>query len=99
MRHFDRRLESMVHGFLNLFMAGMLALACDLPEDRLLEVLEEDETQAADDTMERPYDSLRESLKKAIAKMRDEGLVRPNKFIDKPIDPEELIEAVKELIG
>ncbi|UCD23357.1 MAG: response regulator [Gemmatimonadota bacterium] len=63
------------------------------------EVLEDDEAQAADDTMERPYDSLRESLKKAIAKMRDEGLVRPEKFIDKPIDPEELIEAVKELIG
>jgi hypothetical protein len=31
--------------------------------------------------------------------MRNEGLVRPEKFIDKPIDPEELIEAVQELIG
>jgi CheY-like chemotaxis protein len=63
------------------------------------EVLEEDESQASDDTFERPFDSLRESLKKAITKMREEGLVRPEKFIDKPIDPDELIASVKELIG
>jgi CheY-like chemotaxis protein len=63
------------------------------------EVLEEDESQATGDTFERPFDSLRESLKKTIIKMRDEGLVRPEKFIDKPIDPDELIDAVKELIG
>ena len=31
--------------------------------------------------------------------MREEGLVRPELFIDKPIDPDELIERVKELIG
>lgn len=63
------------------------------------DVLEEDESQAEGDTFERPYDSLRESLKKAIKKMREEGLERPNRFIDKPIDPDELIVAVKELIG
>ena len=63
------------------------------------DVLEEDESQSTGDTFERPYDSLRESLKKAIKKMREEGLVRPEKFVDKPIDPEELIESVKELIG
>ena len=62
-------------------------------------VLEEDTSEASDDTFERPYDSLRESLKKAIVKMRDEGLVKPEKFLDKPIDPEQLIEAVKGLIG
>jgi CheY-like chemotaxis protein len=63
------------------------------------DVLEEDLTQASGDTFERPYDSLRESLRKAIRKMRDEGLERPEKFVDKPIDPEELIAQVKELIG
>jgi DNA-binding response OmpR family regulator len=63
------------------------------------DVLEEDESQAEGDTFERPYDSLRESLKKAIKKMREEGLERPDRFIDKPIDPDELIVAVKELIG
>ncbi len=63
------------------------------------DVLEDDESQASDDTFERPYDSLRESLKKAIKKMREEGLVRPELFIDKPIDPDELVEAVKGLIG
>ncbi len=62
-------------------------------------VLEEDTSEASDDTFERPYDSLRESLKKAITKMRDEGLVKPEKFLDKPIDPELLIETVKGLIG
>jgi len=62
-------------------------------------VLEEDTSEASDDTFERPYDSLRESLKKAIAKMREEGLVKPEKFLDKPIDPEQLIASVQELIG
>jgi CheY-like chemotaxis protein len=63
------------------------------------DVLEEDESQADQDTFERPFDSLRESLKKTIIQMREEGLVRPEMFIDKPIDPEELVEAVRELIG
>jgi CheY-like chemotaxis protein len=63
------------------------------------DVLEEDESQADDDTFERPFDSLRESLKKTIRQMREEGLVRPDMFIDKPIDPEELVEAVRKLIG
>lgn len=62
-------------------------------------VLEEDSSEAEGDTFERPFDSLRESLKKTIVKMREEGLVRPELFIDKPIDPEELIERVNELIG
>ena len=31
--------------------------------------------------------------------MREEGLIRPEMFIDKPIDPEELIESVKSIIG
>ena len=63
------------------------------------EVLEEDETQAEGETFERPFDSLRDSLRKAIAKMRDEGLVKPEVFIDKPIDPEQLIDEVRNLIG
>ena len=63
------------------------------------EVLEEDETQAEGETFERPFDSLRDRLRKAIITMRDEGLVKPEIFIDKPIDPEQLIEEVKSLIG
>ena len=62
-------------------------------------VLEEEENLASGDTTERPFDSLRDGLRKTIAKMRDEGLVRPEMFIDKPIDPEDLIRSVKELIG
>jgi len=63
------------------------------------EVLEEDESQADGETFERPFDSLRESLRKGIAKMREEGLVKPELFIDKPIDPERLVGEVKKLIG
>jgi CheY-like chemotaxis protein len=62
-------------------------------------VLEEDEAQAEGDTFESPFDSIRENLRKGIAKMREEGMIRPERFIDKPIDPEELIEAVQAIIG
>ena len=61
-------------------------------------VLEEDLAAAESDTMESPFDSLRDSLRTAIVKMREEGVVKPERFIDKPIDPEELIEAVNELL-
>ena len=62
-------------------------------------ILEEEDTAAEGDTFESPFDSLRDSLRTAITKMREEGVVKPERFIDKPIDPEELIEAVTELIG
>ena len=53
----------------------------------------------SDDTHEQPYGALRDSLRKAIAEMKDEGLVRPDFFIEKPIDPELVIEKIQELIG
>jgi len=59
-------------------------------------VLEELENRK-EETFERPYDSLREALKKQIREMRDEGLLEPGKFMDKPIDPEEFIAQVKQL--
>jgi len=62
-------------------------------------VLEEDDAQAEGDTFESPFDSLREGLRRGIAKMREEGIIKPEQFIDKPIDPEELIESVKAIIG
>ena len=62
-------------------------------------VLEDEETAAEGDTFESPFDSLRASLRTAIQKMREEGIVKPERFIDKPIDPEELIEAVNEILG
>jgi two-component system alkaline phosphatase synthesis response regulator PhoP len=51
-----------------------------------------------DDTFERPYDSLRESLRKAIGEMRESADIRPEMFVDKPIDPDAFIARVKELI-
>lgn len=53
----------------------------------------------ADDTFARPYDGLRESLRKAIREMREEGEIRPEMFVDKPVDPEDFIARVEKLIG
>jgi two-component system alkaline phosphatase synthesis response regulator PhoP len=52
-----------------------------------------------EDTFERPYDSLRESLRKTIEEMRESGDVRPEMFVDKPVDPDSFLEKVRELIG
>jgi CheY-like chemotaxis protein len=73
----------------------------DLPVIMLTGVAEvlEDLDAESGDTEERPYDSLREALRNTIREMRDEGLLKPDMFIDKPIDPEEVIDKVKELIG
>ena len=62
------------------------------------EVLEGLDAQS-DDTHERPYDNLREAMRAKIDQMKGAGDNKPNVFIDKPIDPEVVIEKVKELIG
>ncbi|MBU0743346.1 response regulator [bacterium] len=54
---------------------------------------------AAANTEERPFDCLRESLRHMIAAMREEGLVKPEMFVDKPIDPEAFMGRVRQLIG
>ena len=73
----------------------------DLPVIMLTGVAEvlEDLDSQSEDTEERPYDSLREAMRQRIREMREEGLVKPDMFIDKPIDPELVISKVKELIG
>ena len=73
----------------------------DLPVIMLTGVAEilEDLDAQSEDTLERPYDSLREKMREAIKDMKDDGLIRPDMFIDKPIDPEELVDAVRKLIG
>ena len=50
-------------------------------------------------TLEKPYDSLRESLKKKIGEMREAGLVRPEMFMDKPVDPDSFVTKVRQLLG
>ena len=52
-----------------------------------------------DETAEKPFDSLREALKKAIREMRQDGQVRPEMFVDKPVDAETFIAKVQALIG
>ena len=51
------------------------------------------------DTNAAPYDSLRESLRKAIQEMREDGDVKPEMFVDKPVDPDAFIEKIRQLIG
>jgi len=55
--------------------------------------------EESEDTLQRPQDSLREALRKQIEEMRGEGLASPDKFVDKPIEPDSFIGSVKELIG
>ena len=46
LRHFDPALETTVHGFLNLFVAGILAFNHQLTEEQLLAIVEEESTSA-----------------------------------------------------
>ena len=59
----------------------------------------EQQDEQAGETFEQPFERLRESLRKAIAEMKEEGVVRPEFFIEKPIDPELVIAKIRELIG
>jgi len=59
----------------------------------------QEQDEKKEGTFDSPFDELRESLRGAIKKMRDEGIVKPNMFLDKPIDPEEVIAKIRDLIG
>lgn len=61
-------------------------------------VLEEQESHK-EDTFEKPFDSLREALKKTIQEMREDGLVKPEMFVDKPVDPDSFIAKVRQVLG
>jgi CheY-like chemotaxis protein len=61
-------------------------------------VLEEQDGLSGN-TMESPYGALKESLRKTIAEMKSEGEVRPEHFIEKPVDPELVVAKIRELIG
>lgn len=62
------------------------------------DVLKDLDSQSDEEEV-KPFDSLREAMRKSIQEMRDEGLIKPDMFIDKPIDPELVVARVKELIG
>jgi CheY-like chemotaxis protein len=60
-------------------------------------VLEEMESNK-DQPSEKPYDSLREALRRKIREMRLQGLVRPEMFVDKPVDPDSFLAKVRQLV-
>ncbi|MEN8150605.1 MAG: response regulator [Planctomycetota bacterium] len=55
--------------------------------------------EKADDTFEQPFAGLRDSLRKTIDEMKQEGVDSPEFFIEKPIDPDLVIGKIRELIG
>ncbi len=59
----------------------------------------EDMESRRDEPDEKPYDSLRQSLRRKIRDMRERGLVGTEVFMDKPVDPDDFIAKVKELLG
>ena len=59
----------------------------------------EEAEEAAGDTFEQPYGALRGALRKQIAMLKEEGVDKPEFFIEKPIDPEMVISKIRELIG
>jgi CheY-like chemotaxis protein len=69
-----------------LMLTGVAASLADMDAD-------------ADYPVSQPFDSLRESLRKTIREMREEGDVKPEMFVDKPVDPGAFIEKVRQLIG
>jgi CheY-like chemotaxis protein len=60
------------------------------------DALEEESALATD---EPEYEGLREVVRKAIRQMREEGLEKPEMFVDKPVDPHEFVEHIRGLIG
>ena len=69
-----------------LMLTGVAASLADMDDE-------------ADDSFARPYDSLREALRKNIREMREEGELKPEMFVDKPVDPDSFLERVRQLIG
>ncbi len=35
----------------------------------------------------------------SLSEMKDDGVIKPDLFIEKPVDPEDVVEKVRELIG
>jgi two-component system alkaline phosphatase synthesis response regulator PhoP len=52
-----------------------------------------------EETFERPYDSLRVTLSEKIREMREVGQVKPEMFVDKPVEPDSFIAKVRQLVG
>ena len=75
-------------------------LLCDIPVIMLTGVgasLAELDAESDGDDI-KPFDSLRESMRKQIRNMRKDGALRPEIFMDKPINPKALIDRIHALI-
>jgi two-component system, OmpR family, response regulator len=61
-------------------------------------VLDEWESHRGE-TFESPYDTLRDSLRKKIQEMHEDGMLSPETFMEKPVSPDSFIHKVQEMIG
>jgi CheY-like chemotaxis protein len=62
---------------------------------KVLEELENKEDEGSDAI----HDTLLRALQKKIRELREEGLVTPDMFLDKPLEPDVFIAKVEQLIG
>lgn len=61
--------------------------------------LVEEQESHKEEPSEKVFEPLRETLKKKIQELREEGLVKPEMFVDKPVDPDAFVVKVQQLIG
>ena len=70
-RHFDTGLKTSMHGFLNVFVAGVLAVARQLTADQVREIIEDKEpSNFVFDDKELRWKTLRASTKQITAARR-----------------------------
>lgn len=63
------------------------------------DVIEDGKDKSEDETFEQMKDFYLEKMEKLVGKFRDNGDVKPEMFLDKPVEPDKFAEAVTSLIG
>ena len=62
-------------------------------------VMEENKATATDQPVGELKEAMQEKMEQLVASFRSEGDIRPETFLDKPIDPDGFIAEVRKLIG
>ncbi len=62
-------------------------------------IMEEDKTKDTNWTIGEIKDAFQEKMENMVESFRSEGEMKPEMFLDKPIQPDKFIEAIKQVIG